>query len=279
MFDAIGFDADDTLWHNEPLYATVQDQLKDLLGRWADAPQVECALLETETRNIDLYGYGIKSFALSMIETAISLSQGQVPATDIARIIDWAQEMLVAPVRMLDGARAALDEISRSYALILITKGDLRDQRAKLRRSGLTGYFWHVEVVADKTPETYRAVLERLGVAPERFMMVGNSLRSDVLPLLAIGAHAVHIPYHITWAHETVKLEHGAAHYVELTSLSELPDLLSRLAASGSTHTDAAHPQAPDLVHRPPGADSKAWPLRPRDCGSIDTPLTRGEKQ
>jgi putative hydrolase of the HAD superfamily len=235
MFELIAFDADDTLWHSETLYHHAQDRLRQLLTPYADGEQVSQVLYATEMRNLQLYGYGIKGFVLSMIEAAIELTAGQIKGYEVAEIIDLAKEMKRAPVRLLDGAREVVQELSATYPLMLITKGDLLDQQTKLARSGLADRFAHVEVVSDKTKETYRRILARCGVDAERFLMVGNSLRSDILPVAAIGGHAVYIPHHITWAHEMVSAWPASEPadavrpaYIELEHIGLLPEWISR---------------------------------------------------
>jgi putative hydrolase of the HAD superfamily len=192
-------------------------------------------------RNLELYGYGIKGFALSMIETAIDLSAGQVGGDEVAEIIGWAKEMKRAPVQLFDGVQEVIEQLSAAYPLMLITKGDLLDQETKLARSGLTERFAHVEVVSDKTEDAYRRILARYAVDAGRFLMVGNSLRSDILPVVAIGGHAVYIPHRITWAYEVVgaPTASGSADavkpadavepaYAELEHIGLLPEWIAR---------------------------------------------------
>lgn len=231
MFDVIAFDADDTLWHNETLYAAVQERFKQLLARYGDADWIEEKLYETEMRNLRWYGYGIKSFALSMIETAIRLSKGQIQAADIQTIIDWARHMLATPPQLFEHAADTIGRLSESFALMLITKGDLRDQEDKISRSGLRDRFTYIEIVSDKTSDMYRALATKHQIDPARFLMVGNSLRSDILPVLAIGGRAVYIPHHLTWAHENevdqLPVRQG---YFELEHLGQLPALVEALS-------------------------------------------------
>jgi len=232
MLDVIAFDADDTLWHNETLYTMTQDRFSRLLAAYQDSELVQQELYETEMRNLKIFGYGIKGFTLSMIETAIELTGGQICGEDIQAIIDFAKEMLNAPVRLLDHLEEVLDELSGSYQLMVITKGDLFDQETKFARSGLASYFDVVEIVSEKTPESYRSLLARNQLDSQRFLMVGNSLKSDILPVVAIGGQAVYIPYHETWAHEEVSTgETAANNYYELDHIGQLPDLLKRLDA------------------------------------------------
>jgi putative hydrolase of the HAD superfamily len=229
MIDVVAFDADDTLWHNEVLYALTQERLERLLAPYHHDGRVQEELYRTEMQNLAYFGYGIKGFALSMIETAIRLSGGQIEASVIQEIIGLAKEMVQAPVQLLDHVADVVAELAASYRLMLITKGDLFDQERKVARSGLVPYFGYVEIVSSKTPEIYRALLEKHGIAPERFLMVGNSLRSDVLPIVALGAHAVYIPYHVTWAHEVAAVDGDEPPaYVELQHIGLLPAWLEQ---------------------------------------------------
>ena len=203
----LAFDGDDTLWHNESRFNLTQAALRDLLHRHVPDADVDGHLFEVEMRNLGLYGYGVKAFTLSMMETAIQLTEGRIPAGDLQVILGWGKSMLTEPTELLDGVTESLLDVSARYSLLLITKGDLFDQESKLARSGLAEMFSGVEILSDKTLETYRSVLNRRGIKPEEFVMVGNSLRSDVVPVVALGARAVHIPYHVTWHHEQVPEE------------------------------------------------------------------------
>jgi putative hydrolase of the HAD superfamily len=230
MIDVIALDADDTLWHNETLYSSTQARFRELLARYDQGELTEKALYETEMRNLRSYGYGIKSFTLSMIETAIELTGGRICGDEVQEIIDMAKEMLRAPVHLLDHVAEVIPELAARCPLMLITKGDLLDQETKLARSGLGDYFRHVEVVAAKTSEVYQSLLDRYNISPERFLMVGNSLRSDVLPVVALGARAVHIPYPLTWTHENMEGQPAlASSYVELEHIGLLPRYVARL--------------------------------------------------
>jgi putative hydrolase of the HAD superfamily len=200
----VAFDGDDTLWHNETHFHFTQSALRDLLRGHAPHADVDARLFETEMTNLSLYGYGIKSFTLSMIETAIEVTEGRIPASDLAVILDWGKRMLREPTELLEGVHETLLDVSRNHELLLITKGDLFDQESKLARSGLAERFAGVEILSDKNVDAYRRVLERRGIARDEFVMVGNSLRSDVVPVVELGARAVHIPYHVTWHHEQV---------------------------------------------------------------------------
>ncbi len=244
MFDIIAFDADDTLWQNESLYSATQERLAHLLAPYLDGVSETCfrdvpaRLYETETRNISYFGYGIKSFTLSMIETAITLTEGRVTSTDIQRIIMFAKDMIDTPTHLLDGVADVVAQVAATHTLMLITKGDLLDQQRKLDRSGLAAYFAHIEIVADKTEETYRTILAHYKVDAARFLMVGNSLKSDVLPVVAIGGQAVYVPHTLTWEHERVDpADTQHARYFELAHIGELPGLVKRLV-EGKKSTD-----------------------------------------
>jgi putative hydrolase of the HAD superfamily len=230
MFELIGFDADDTLWHNESFYLKIEQQLGELLSAYGDFPGLGEALYLREARNIPYYGYGIKSYCLSMIETAIELTGGKIQAAEILKIIGFARQMLQADIELIEHARETVESLSTAYHLMIITKGDLLDQEAKLNRSGLAQYFRHVEIVSEKSEDGYTALLESHQVKPERFLMVGNSLKSDVLPVVAIGGQAVYIPYAITWAHEAVaNLDAGGKRYHQIEHIGQLPELVKKL--------------------------------------------------
>src|SRR4030081_2091630 len=200
----VGLDGDDTLWHNETRFNVTQGELRDLLRRHVPDADVDTHLADTEMRNLGMYGYGVKAFTLSMIETAIQVTRGKIPATDLEVILGWGKRMLREPTELLDGVEGALRELNGRYDLLLITKGDLFDQESKLARSGLAELFSGVEIVSEKNAATYRAILKRRSIKANEFVMVGNSLRSDVVPVVELGARAIHIPYPVTWHHEHV---------------------------------------------------------------------------
>jgi putative hydrolase of the HAD superfamily len=217
----VGFDGDDTLWHNETIFSMTQDRFRALIGSHVDlpGPEIDARLVETERQNLATYGYGIKGFVLSMVETAIVITDGRIPARDIEAILGFGRSMLVHPVQLIEGAREVLATLrGRDHELWLLTKGDLFDQESKLARSGLSPFFHRIEIVSEKDEATYLRLLERHGVSPEEFAMVGNSLRSDVLPVIAIGGRAFHVPYAITWAHEAVTA-HPEASFETLADL------------------------------------------------------------
>jgi putative hydrolase of the HAD superfamily len=236
MITTIGFDADDTLWHNELIFEAAHDRYRGLLARWHDAATIDHRLFTTEMANLELYGYGIKAHALSCIETAIELSGGEIRAAEIREIIASAKSMLAHPVELLAGAREAVEQLAGAFQLLLITKGDLRDQERKLAKSALAHHFTHIEIVAEKNVETYARVLRRLQIPARQFLMVGNSLKSDVLPALDLGAFAVLIPYHLLWQGEQATAPQPAAadRFFQLPTLRELPALVARLNAAAA---------------------------------------------
>ena len=226
----VGLDGDDTLWHNETRFTLTQNELRDLLRRHVPDADVHGHLAEMEMKNLGIYGYGVKAFTLSMIETAIQLTEGKIPASDLEVILGWGKRMLMEPTELLEGVEAALGELNGRYDLLLITKGDLFDQESKLARSGLGELFSGVEILSEKNVDSYRAILKRRGVQKEDFVMVGNSLRSDVAPVVELGARAVHIPYHVTWHHELVPEESLPREgWQRIANISELSGLLAGL--------------------------------------------------
>lgn len=226
MLRTLAFDADDTLWHNETYYAETQEAFRSLLRRYHDDAWIDARLHETEMRNLGHYGYGIKGFTLSMIETALELTEDRLDGAGIRQVVDLGKAMLAKPVEPLPGVAEVLKDLARSFSLMVITKGDLFDQETKLVKSGLGTHFSKVEIVSEKDEATYAAILERHAIPPSTFIMVGNSVKSDILPVLALGARAVHIPYHLTWAHEVVASPAGSPFPV-LESIHELPALLA----------------------------------------------------
>ncbi|WP_339664517.1 HAD family hydrolase [Maribacter arcticus] len=203
--NVIGFDADDTLWVNETYFRDTENKFADLLEKYETKNKIDQELFRTEIKNLDLYGYGIKGFMLSMIECALDLSNNEVSSKTIGALLDLGKEMISQPVELLNGVEEVLRSLKDKYRLIVLTKGDLLDQERKLERSGLSEYFHHVEVLSDKKEKNYSDLLEHLQIAPSEFLMIGNSLKSDVLPLVEIGARAIHVPFHTTWEHEEVK--------------------------------------------------------------------------
>jgi putative hydrolase of the HAD superfamily len=230
-FDVIAFDADDTLWHSESLYAAAQVEYRYLLAAYAEAEQIDRVLHQTEMQNLAAYGYGVKGFALSMIEAALKLSQQQITGNEIQRVLDLAKQMLSTEVELIEDVAEVVAQLAATYPLMLMTKGDLAHQEAKIEQSGLKPYFRSIEIVTDKTPQSYAALLARHHIEPARFLMIGNSLRSDILPVLDIGGQAVHVPYAITWAHEHVDVPpNQQGRYHELEYIRQLPSLIEQLA-------------------------------------------------
>ena len=226
----IGFDADDTLWHNEIIFERVHERYRALLAQYHDAATVDQTLLATEKRNLELYGYGVKGFTLSAIETAIALTAGKIGAHEIDGILVLGREMLAHPVELLDGVAEVVSELSTQHTLMLITKGDLRDQERKLAKSGLAGRFHLVEIVSEKDRSTYETIFRRHAIAPDRFLMVGNSLKSDILPVLGLGGAGAYVPYHLTWAHERVEeLPTADGRFFQLKTMRELPGVVRTL--------------------------------------------------
>lgn len=225
----IAFDADDTLWVNEPIFREAEEQCKHILQEYIAPYQLTEKLYQTEMKNLKLFGYGIKGFMLSLIETAIELSDNNVSGTEIQRIIDLGKEMIRHPVEILDGVEDTLLVLKEEYTLMMLTKGDLFDQESKIARSGLDPHFDHIEIVSEKNETVYQDILNHYGFNPSEFLMVGNSLKSDVLPVSNIGSYAIHIPFHITWDHEAIDSSEAERNgYLELEDITQIPDLLGR---------------------------------------------------
>jgi len=226
----VGFDGDDTLWHSETRFHVTQAEFRELLARHAPGADIDTRLAEMEMKNLAIYGYGVKSFTLSMLETAIELTKSSIPATDLEVILGWGKRMLMEPTELLDGVEPTLRALSERYDMLLITKGDLFDQESKLARSGLGELFLGVEILSEKNVETYSRIFQRRGINAADFVMVGNSLRSDVVPVVRLGGRAVHIPYEVTWQHEHVPEEEmPKAGWSRITTIAELPALLDEL--------------------------------------------------
>ena len=230
MIRIIGFDADDTLWRNEDIFTRAHERYRQVLARYHPPAEVDRVLYATELRNLGLYGYGVKGYVLSCIETAIDLTGGRVTPGEIKKILSSGQEMLAHPVELLAGVADMVPALARDYRLLLITKGDLHHQERKVAASGLAAHFHAVEILSEKDGPAYERVLRRHGVASDEFVMVGNSLKSDILPVLRLGSAGVHIPYHVTWQHEHVEdAPTGQPRYRRIGSLTELPPILSGL--------------------------------------------------
>lgn len=228
--EVVAFDGDDTLWHNETIFSMTQERFEALLEPYVETALLHERMLDTERRNVEIFGYGIKGFTLSMIETAIEVTDGRVSTGELRTLLDFGKEMLAHPVELLDGARAAIEATSARARVVLITKGDLFDQESKLARSGLGELFDAIEIVSEKDEARYRRVLARQDVEPAQFVMVGNSVRSDVLPVARIGGHAVHVPYHVTWAlEEADPSDIPVSSWTRIDHLDELPAVLDAL--------------------------------------------------
>ncbi|WP_158962877.1 HAD family hydrolase [Myroides fluvii] len=222
----IAFDADDTLWVNEPYFQEAEQQFIYLLQEYQTAEQLSKALYHTEVKNLPLYGFGIKGFILCMIETAHQVSQHRVSSLILSKIIEMGHDLLQRPIELLPGVEQTLNALNGKYNLILATKGDLLDQKRKIKNSALGGYFHHIEIMSDKQTADYQILLHRLSCKPEQFFMVGNSMKSDILPVLDLDAHAAYVPYVVTWSHEQLE---APLHHDKLISLQTLPDLLQFL--------------------------------------------------
>ena len=229
----IGFDADDTLWHSENHFMLTTERFCELLTPWSDASsqeRIESELIRIERRNLQLLGYGAKAFTLSMVETAIEVSDGQIPASAIKQILMWGHDLLEHPVQLLEGVEDTLEVLADSFRLLLITKGDLLHQESKIAQSGIAWKFSGIEILSNKTPVSYLRVLDQHSVDTAEFLMVGNSVLSDVLPVLQIGAQAVHVPYHVTWAlEENDSDDASVAEFQTCSNIAELPELIGTL--------------------------------------------------
>jgi len=232
MLTTIGFDADDTLWQNESFFRLTQERFVDALAHYADAERLHDRLLAAERRNLGHYGFGVKGFTLSMIETAIEVTDARVPARILGDILAAGREMLEHPIELLPHARTAVTALAKDYRVLLITKGDLLDQERKLAHSGLGDLFDAVEIVSDKSAPVYRKIFARHGTGADQAMMVGNSLKSDVLPVLAAGGWGVHVPHGVTWALEAADPPEDAARFHSLPDLSGLADLVGTLTTT-----------------------------------------------
>jgi putative hydrolase of the HAD superfamily len=229
QIQVIGFDADDTLWINEPYYRETERLFARLMSPVADEETTMKALIDMEVKNIPLYGYGAKGFMLSMIETVLQIAGEDTQPEFIEGVLSLGKALLAKPVVLLDDAQKALQQLKDQYKLVLVTKGDLLDQERKLRKSGLHNCFHHIEILSDKKENNYRKLLGNLGVQPEAFMMVGNSLKSDVIPALKMGSWGVYIPYHTSWIHERTDENPGKwDQFMELESLSKLANLMRK---------------------------------------------------
>ncbi len=228
--DFIAFDADDTLWHNERHFKFTQKMFVELLGNYAGHDHIHARLQAAERKNLKFYGFGIKGFTLSMIETAIELTDGKVEGRTIAKLLDQGREMLNHPVELLPGARETLELLHKDYKILLITKGDLVDQQRKVASSTLSHLFHSVEIVADKTPETYISIFKKHGSTPERGLMAGNSLKSDVIPMLQAGGFGIHVPHELIWDYEHEETPHQHERFFEVKNVTETVPLVHKLS-------------------------------------------------
>ncbi len=226
MIKVIAFDADDTLWHNESYFQETEKKFCVLLENYLPQHTIARELLQTEIKNISLYGYGIKAFMLSMIETAIRITDKTIPNDAIEKIIEYGQDILNKPVDLMDGVESVLQQLKGKYRLVMATKGDLLDQERKLKKSGLENYFHHIEIMSEKKEEDFKKLIKHLDIPPTQFAMIGNSLKSDIVPVLNLGGHAFHIPYHVTWAHERVETQIVNENFKEISSIHEILNYL-----------------------------------------------------
>ncbi|MFO7841276.1 MAG: HAD family hydrolase [Fidelibacterota bacterium] len=224
----IGFDADDTLWDNEPHYRALEDVFCDEMKNILPPEESSKELFKTEIENLPLYGYGAKAYTLSILETALRLSNDQLPVSSVKKIMEAGKKLVDSPLQLLDDVVHVLERLSKHYKLIVATKGDLLDQERKLRKSGLESYFHHIEIMSDKQESDYKRLLRHLDIEASHFLMVGNSLRSDILPVLKLGGYAIHIPYHTTWLHEKIDVvDLPSERFREFDTLAEIPDKCS----------------------------------------------------
>jgi len=222
----IGFDADDTLWVNEPYYREAENEFNKLVSAYGVEDDIAGALFKTEISNLELYGYGIKAFMLSLVECSISITRGAVTSETIRQIIGIGKGMLKRPIELLDDVKMVLERLAPNFRLIVATKGDLLDQEGKMRRSSISSFFHHIEVMSDKKEQHYIQLLHHLDIDPSEFLMIGNSIKSDIIPPLNLGAYAIHVPYHTTWAHEEVEEEPDSKHFFRVNCLEEVLDLI-----------------------------------------------------
>jgi putative hydrolase of the HAD superfamily len=222
----IAFDADDTLWHNEPYFDEAQERFCVLFQDYASSQEILGLILNHQIKNLPLYGFGIKAFTLSMIESALELTNHKISGQNIQKVIQIGKDLLQKPVELLPNVTEVLEQLKGSHKLIVATKGDLKDQHRKLHDSGIGAYFHHIEVMSDKAELDYEKMLGRLDCKAEDFLMIGNSLKSDVLPVLNIGGHAIHIPYHTTWEYEKIDFEIEHDNFKSFTNITEILPLL-----------------------------------------------------
>ena len=218
----IAFDADDTLWENENYFQEIEKKFCELMEEYLPLHSTARELLRIEIKNLPLYGYGIKAFMLSMIEAAMTISNKTIHVSVVEKIIEYGQELLQKPIQKIEGVDEVLQTLKGRYRLVVATKGDLLDQERKLKKSGIEHYFHHTEIMSEKGEADFRKLIRHLDIQPEHFLMIGNSLKSDVLPVLNIGGHAFHIPYHVTWGHEKIEYEVSHQNFKQFTSIKEI---------------------------------------------------------
>ena len=218
----IAFDADDTLWVNEPYFRRTEEKFCHLFSQFLPVHDIERELLKTEIGNLGLYGYGIKGFVLSMIETALKITDGQIDTSAIDKILTLGKELLNEPIELLEGVEQVLQTLQGKYRLVVATKGDLLDQERKLKKSNLTQYFHHIEVMSEKDDTSYLKLIKHLDIQPAELLMIGNSLKSDIIPVLNIGGHAIHVPYHIIWVHEMVENQVEHENFKSVSHIQEI---------------------------------------------------------
>lgn len=222
----IGFDADDTLWVNEPFYQAVEKEFCQIMKPYLGEAETSKELFKTEMQNLEIYGYGAKGFILAMLETALRATEGKITPEEISKILDIGKTLLAMPILLLDGVENVLQKLQGKYKLILATKGDLLDQERKLQKSGLIGYFHHIEIMSDKHENNYKKLLAHLEIQPNEFLMVGNSIKSDILPVVNIGAKAIHVPFEVTWQHES---HHDSVEFHDFITVNKISELLNLL--------------------------------------------------
>lgn len=227
--EVVGVDGDDTLWHSEGHFHVTEQRFTEILDPWVDADTVSSALLDTERRNLALFGYGVKGFTLSMIETALTLTEHRIDGIHIERILSLGKELLTHPVELLDGVAETIDVLRRDRRLVLITKGDLFHQESKVAASGVSELFERIEIVAEKDIPTYARVVGAMGADPAGFCMIGNSVRSDIAPVLELGGAGVHVPYHVTWALEHAEVEPTHPRLAQVTDIRQAPGAIAVL--------------------------------------------------
>jgi putative hydrolase of the HAD superfamily len=228
----VGFDADDTLWRSQDYFDEAQTDFERIVASYVDLDDVAHRLYAVEKRNLALFGYGVKGMVLSMVEAAVEITEERISASDVHRIVGLGKDLLRHPVELLDGVREAVQAVSAQYPVVLITKGDLFHQEAKVRDSGMADLFRRIEIVSEKDAATYARLFEEFDIAPQRFLMVGNSLRSDIAPVLELGGWGVHVPYHTTWAHEAdATLRHGSERMRAIAGIGDLAQAVRELDA------------------------------------------------